>query len=409
MSNRVLVIGYGVSGKSAVSWLRTQGCDVVIADRQGGEGILLDSSAIDLSGISQVILSPGVPLTHPLVVQALAKGLEVIGEIELGFRFLRNRCIAITGSNGKTTTVLLTVHILNQAGVQARALGNVGVSLTSYLMNLDPQDVLIVELSSFQLESMQSRCLDEAYVLNISPNHLDRYHSMDSYVQAKARLKLFLKEGAPLFVSKQILETYPDAFAGAEGFEKELAWLNRLRYTQWEMPSKQSVQAAYLICSRCGVTDEDFLRGLQTFRKPAHRIEWVAEIHGVSYYNDSKSSNIESTVHAVEKFEGSVILIVGGLHKGSSYAPWVRAFQGKVRQLIAYGQASSIMEKELASHFMFRRLEKFADAVRYAQSEAQPKEVVLLSPGCSSYDQFRNYEHRGEEFKRLVCEAVREE
>lgn len=398
---KILVIGYGVSGKAATAFLRSQGHEVIPVDKKA-DGIARDSEDFPLEGIEQVILSPGVPPSHPLVVKAVKKGIEVIGEIELGFRFLTNRCFGITGSNGKTTTVLLTTHILNHAGKKARALGNVGESLCGYLLNADPEEILIVELSSFQLETLRARKLEAALVLNVTPNHLDRYPSMEDYVKAKALIRNCVR--GDLFVSEQVKQDWGKFFEGALSFEKKIDLINELSYTELEMASKQSVQAAYLLCKRCGVTDVDFLKGLQTFKKPAHRIEWVAEIDGVSYYNDSKSSNVHSVMHAVERFEGPLVMIIGGLHKGSSYRPWIESFQGKVRKIVAYGQAAPLMELELASSFPFEKVDRFADAVKKCREEAKKGETVLLSPGCSSYDQFQNYEQRGEVFKRLVRE-----
>lgn len=399
---KILVIGYGVSGKSATAFLRKEGHDVVPVDKKGGEGVLFDSEEISLEGFGLVILSPGVPQTHPLVKGAKDKGIEVIGEIELAFRHLSNRCFGITGSNGKTTTVLLTTHILNQAGKKGRALGNVGDPLTGYLAgSADLEEILIIELSSFQLETLQTKRLECSLVLNITPNHLDRYDSMEAYAKAKALIQNCSDE---VYVSKQVETEFGGLFKNAQNFEKEVELLNNLSYIQLGMASKQSVQAAYLLCKRCGVTDVDFLHGLQTFKKPPHRIEWVAEIDGVSYYNDSKSSNIDSVIHAVGRFDGPIVLIVGGVHKGSSYAPWIEKFKGKVRQIIAYGKAAPIMEYELAPHFPLQVVDRFADAVKLAKKEAKKQETVLLSPGCSSYDQFQNYEQRGESFEKLVRE-----
>jgi UDP-N-acetylmuramoylalanine--D-glutamate ligase len=401
---KVLVIGYGVSGKSAAAFLKAQGHDCVIVDKKAGPGVLLDSGDLSLEGISQVILSPGVSQEHPLVQKALKKGLEVIGEIELGMRFVKNRCFGITGANGKTTTVLLIAHVLNSADKKARALGNVGDSLTSYLCAADPEEILILELSSFQLETMQTAALEMALVLNITPNHLDRYESMSGYVQAKARIQGCIKRGGECFISTQVEEAFGAQFVGAKNFEKEVDLNFGISYTDLKMAHKQSVQAAYLVCKRCGVSDMEFLRALQSFQKPPHRIECVAEIHGVRYYNDSKSSNIHSVMHALSCFSGPLVLIVGGVHKGASYLPWLEHFKGRVREVVAYGQAAPLMEKELAGSVAFKRVDRFADAVNYAKNNAKNNETVLLSPGCSSYDQFQNYEQRGEEFKRLVRE-----
>ncbi len=403
---KILVIGYGVSGKAAAVFLRQKGFSVVVVDKNPMPDVLPDSADLPLEEIGQVILSPGVPQTHPLVQKALQQNIEVIGEMELGLRHLNQRCFGITGANGKTTTVLLTAHILNAAGKKAYALGNVGSSVTGYLLSSHPDDILIIELSSFQLETLQTPCLEVAFVLNITPNHLDRYPSMEGYVMAKARIRHALKPGGKLYISRQVKKDWASFFRGALLFEKTLAQIKGLDYTQLGMPSKQSIQAAYLICKRCGVDDTDFFQGLKTFKKPAHRIEYVAEIGKVAYYNDSKSSNVHSVIHAVERLKKPLVLIVGGVHKGSSYLPWKENLQSKVKAIVAYGQAAPLMEKELVSAFAFHKTERFADAVRLAKALAKEGEAVLLSPGCSSYDQFNNYEHRGNEFKRLVTEEL---
>ena len=174
------------------------------------------------------------------------------------------------------------------------------------------------------------------------------------------------------------------------------------------MPEQENIRAAFAIAAYLGVTDDEFRRGLAAFRKPPHRIEWVAEIGGVSYYNDSKSSNIDSVMHAMALFKGPVVLIIGGVDKGASYRPWIEAFKGKVKKIVAYGQASLKMEHELADFFPFSRVQTLQEAVDGARAAARKNDIVLLSPGCSSFDQFRNYEHRGEEFKRLVKEGIHE-
>jgi UDP-N-acetylmuramoylalanine--D-glutamate ligase len=395
---KVLVIGYGVSGKAAAAFLKAKGDQVLIVDKKA-EGVARDTVDFPLDDVELVILSPGIPSTHPLVEKALSLNIEVIGEIELGLRHLKTRVFGITGANGKTTTVLMTAHILNQAGKKARALGNVGDPLTGYAIQADSEEIIILELSSFQLESLHAKALELALILNITPNHLDRYPSMREYFLAKMRIKNCLKEGGQFFVSKQVQEEFG---VEAECFEKEVDLINGLRYTELSMASKQSVQASYLLCKRCGVTDVEFLRGLQSYKKPPHRIEWVAKIDGVEYYNDSKSSNIHSVLHAVSRFDGKLVLIIGGLHKGSSYQSWVQPFLGKVDLLVAYGQAAPIMEYELAKFFPFEKRDRFDEAVKLARSKAKSGDTVLLSPGCSSYDQFQSYEHRGEEFKRLL-------
>ncbi len=175
----ILIIGYGVSGKGAMSLLNKQGVAAVAVDRKPEAGVFLDSADFPMEGISQVIVSPGVLPSHPLVQKARSLGLEVVGEIEFALRFTQNRCVGVTGSNGKTTTTLLIVHALRAAGIKARAVGNVGTALSSYLLESDPEEILILELSSFQLETMRAKKLDAAVYLNLSPNHLDRHASME--------------------------------------------------------------------------------------------------------------------------------------------------------------------------------------------------------------------------------------
>jgi len=395
----VLVIGYGVSGKSAEALLKAEGHQIVVVDKKA-EGVERDRADFPLKGIELVVLSPGVPPSHPIVERARKSGIEVIGEIELGARRLKNRCFGVTGANGKTTTVLLAAHVLNACGKKARALGNVGEPFSRYALEADPEEIIIVELSSFQLETLEAKFLEAAIVLNVTPNHLDPYTSIEEYARAKARIGKCLKKEGELFVSGQVLSEFGEMFKGAGNFEVDCKL--ELGYTDLMMPSKQSAQAAFLLCKRCGVTDDEFLRALKSYKKPHHRIEYVAEINGVSYYNDSKSSNVHSVLHAVERVDGPVVLIAGGLHKGSSYKPWIDGFRGKVKKIIAYGQAAELMELELAGSFPLKKVGPFKEAVEEARKSALKKETVLLSPGCSSYDQFANFEERGEEFKRIV-------
>lgn len=402
---KALIIGYGISGKAAAQFLKAEGHTVLCVDKSG-KADLLDTDLFSLKGFDLAVISPGISSAHPLVQRVEQQGIEMISEIELGLRHLKNKTLfAITGSNGKTTTALLTEHILCEAEKKAIALGNIGKGFSEFLLLPSQAEIVILELSSFQLERIETKAFDAAIVLNIVPNHLDRHPSMQAYAQAKANIQKGLKEEGELFISEQVQKDFGDHFFKAKIFEKEIAHLNELRYTQLEMPSKQSIQAAYLLCRRCGVTDTDFLRSLQTFKKPPHRIEWVAEINGVAYYNDSKSSNPSSVIHAVERFEKSMILIVGGVHKGASYSSWIEPFQNKVRSIIAYGKAAPIIEYELRAHFPIQVVGPFIEAVKCAKKEAKSGEIVLLSPGCSSYDQFENFEQRGDTFKSLVREV----
>lgn len=413
----ILVFGLSVSGKAAAAFLLKKGNSVIGVDqnwaalRKSDEIRALDLEVFDetvsLSGVSQIILSPGIPLTHPLIQRALSLGIEVIGELELAFRHLSNPCIGITGSNGKTTTTLLIAHILNAAGLKARALGNVGVSLSSYLEHPDQREILIVEMSSFQLESLTYKGLDAALILNITPNHLDRYRSMEEYARAKISIQERLKPHGTFFVSRQVEKEYGSLLKDHEFFERDpLAEFIRKEYTQLGIP-EENVQAAFSICRLWGASFEQMTQGLTTFQKPPHRIEWVATRGGVAFYNDSKATTPEAVKHAVNLLDGPLILIVGGKDKGSSYHSWVGSFPGKVKHVIGYGAAADKIESELAPFISFAKTPLFRDAVDMAIGLSRQGDKVVLSPGCSSYDQFSSYEKRGDAFKEQILEKVK--
>ncbi|MDE3045549.1 MAG: UDP-N-acetylmuramoyl-L-alanine--D-glutamate ligase [Verrucomicrobiota bacterium] len=401
-----LVIGYGISGRASAALLKARGCEVIAVDRKAGElkadvPVLLDTADLDWDEFDQVILSPGVPPSHPLVQKAREKGIEVIGEIELAFRLLENRCVGITGSNGKTTTTLLIAHVLNAAGKKAQAVGNVGAALAGAVLDVAPEEILVIELSSFQLETLTSRKLDAAVCLNITPNHLDRHPTMRAYAEAKARIGNCLKKTGRLFISSQVGKEFSDLFREKEVeiVQENVAAISPVEYTQL---GKQNVEAAFSICTVLGVSEGEFASALKTFRKPPHRLEWVAIKGGVEYFNDSKATNIHAVMHAVALMKRPVILIAGGVHKGASYRPWIESFGGKVRKILAFGGAASQMKEELSSSLPVEVVATLAEAVALAEREAKGNECVLLSPGCSSYDQFTSFEQRGDTFKRLV-------
>jgi len=399
----ILIVGYGVSGKGAMSLLQKQGIPAIAVDKNPSEGVQLDSIDFPLEGISQLIVSPGVLPSHPLVLKARERGIEVIGELSLALRSTKNRCIGITGSNGKTTTTLLTAHALRFAGLKARAVGNVGTALSSVVLDLDPEEILVIELSSFQLENMREKKLDVAAYLNLTPNHLNWHASMEEYVQAKANIQPCLKAEGTLFVSEQVwhcgvhglqsgnVEIFPDSFVS-----------HVPRY----FLAEQNISAAAALTAWFGVSRETFLSSLPMFEKPAHRLEWVAVSGNIQYYNDSKATSVEAVLHAVSCFEGPLVLIAGGVDKGASYAPWIDPFRGKMKKIVAYGAASEKIERELAPFYPLHRVATLQDATEVANQSARAGDTVLLSPGCSSYDQFRSYEHRGDEFKRLVRETI---
>lgn len=404
--SKTLILGLGVSGKSCTAFLLKQKMSVIAVDRnwekllfdpqvqmwmKQGLELFSDTADLNFSSIVQAIVSPGIHPDHPLIQKCKHLGIPVRGEIEFALSHLDNRCVGITGTNGKTTTTLLITHILNQAGIAARALGNVGASLSGYLMEPNPKEILLIELSSFQLETLQIRKLDAALILNLTPNHLDRHLSMEAYAKAKLQIQHCLKESAPLYVSHQLALEYGKHLKQFEVFDAPS-----------RVAEMQNVKAARAICSLFGVSDFD--RKQESFKKPLHRMEWVAEINEVAYYNDSKATSVDAVIYGVSQLAPPLILVAGGVDKGASYRPWMDSFCRKVKKIVVFGQAAKKIEQELKSAFSIERVQVLEEAFAVASKMAVKKDTILFSPGCSSFDQFLNYEARGEEFKRMVRE-----
>lgn len=410
---KTLVIGLGISGQAASALLISKGGEVVAVDRnrellasppieqlrEKGLVAVHESSIIDLDSFSLVVVSPGVPPTDRLYRLASEKKLEIIGEVELSLREIRQPCVGITGTNGKTTVTLLVEHILKLSGKKARALGNVGLPLASYFIQPDPEEILVIELSSYQLETLQAPVFDVGVILNITPDHLDRYPSMEEYAAAKWRLKNCMKPGSPFYVHPKIIQEFGKS---AEIYTTFLDNLLSPDYRKRGVHECENALAAWCICREFQVSKEEFIKGLETFIKPAHRIELVKMVKGVYYYDDSKGTNIDAVIQAVGAMSGPVLLIAGGVDKGASYALWKKPFAQKVKKIFVIGKAAEKICCELQEAFPVEKIETLEKAVERAAFESQKGDCVLLSPGCSSYDMFRDYAHRGEEFKKCV-------
>ncbi len=412
MQKRALIVGFGVSGKAAATFLLSMGYEVYATDRKTQESLsenvvfLQENQVPDLKMFSLLVLSPGIPLHHFLPVQAQKEGVEVIGEAELALRHLRQKAVAITGTNGKTTVTCLVEHVLRACGKKAKALGNVGTALTEYALKADPEEIAVVELSSYQLETLVSSPFTAAVILNVTPDHLDRYSGLEEYARAKIRMENTIQPGGTLYVYEDVEKQYGSFFK--RPFKSFVGGLEDVSLQGHDLIN---TTAAWLLCSHLGVTKWEFTKALKSFKKPSHRIEFIKEIAGVKYYDDSKGTNVDAVMKAVDSMKGPVILIAGGVDKGSSYDPWKEAFQGKVKKLLVIGEAAKKMENELLGSFSIHVLESLADAVHSASKIAEPGDCVLLSPGCSSLDMFRDYAHRGQEFQRYVrsLEERREE
>lgn len=436
----VLVLGMGMSGRSAVKFLIAHGAAVCGVDRdpqlldnhpeiqtlkETGLTVYTESDFQNISRFDLVIVSPGVPLNHPFVCRARQMKIAMIGEIELGCQIAKNSMLGITGTNGKTTVTLLVTHVLNYCGQSAKALGNVGVPFTRELLNMNSQSIIVLELSSYQIETLYQPCLDSAIILNITPDHLDRYQTMEAYAKAKCEIERSLKPESQLYMEERAWEQYgyllKDKQPRLYGYHEsafiytDLSAVYRNGKKAFELPpvlknkkshDLENLLGAYALCSDRGVEGVPFLTAWHSFRKPPHRIQFFAEHQGVRYYDDSKGTNIDSVVRAVESLEGFIILIAGGVDKGSPYTPWLEGFKNKVKLICAIGQAAGKIDEQLAPQIPVIVFHSLDDAVQHATQFAQKGDNVLLSPGCSSFDMFKDYAHRGEEFQRIVRELI---
>jgi len=379
---KALVIGLGKSGRGAAKLLLKQGYDVYAVDRtpQKMEGVTVYLEGEEIEA-DLVVLSSGIPQSHPQ-----AKG-NVVGEAELAIRTLKNKMVGITGTNGKTTVTLLVTHVLNALGIPSRALGNVGASLAEYASASDPEEVLVVELSSYQLETLETAAFDVGLITNITPDHLDRYSSFEAYRKTKLRLKDLIRKGGT-FIEER---------------DSYLQLTKNERY--WRLIGPHAVCMAWQICKIFDVMWEDFNAALVTFSKPPHRMEFVDLVEGITFINDSKGTNIESVMYGVNQAEGSIILIAGGQSKGDSFEKWRKPFMQKVKRIFAIGETALQIEKELGDSIPTLCCESLRVAVDKAREAAHSGDTVLLSPGCASFDQFKNYEERGEMFKEFIREV----
>ncbi|MEM7175172.1 MAG: UDP-N-acetylmuramoyl-L-alanine--D-glutamate ligase [Chlamydiota bacterium] len=411
MKKYALVIGLGISGQGAVRLLLSRGYQVIGCDREIkkkeklGIRLMADTDLLPKVPFQIAVLSPGIPLTHPLCVAARARGIEVIGEAELAFRYLSQRCIGITGTNGKTTLTLLLAHVLAISGKPARALGNVGTSLADYACHPQPDETLVVELSSFQLETLNTRALTCGVITSITPDHLDRYSSFKDYARTKARLSSLIEPGGKLFVSSEVMSQYR-AFFSPQALVEEVPSVSCLQLTKkkgyWGKLDREKVFFVQAVANYIGINETELLEGLRTFSPLPHRLEDLGDIGGISFYNDSKATNSEAVLFAIRTLDRPVLLIAGGLDKKGDFSKWKKAFAGKVSHIMAIGKAASLIQSALGSAFDVTLCQTLDRAVAVAYDRAKKGDVILLSPGCASFDQFSNYEERGDRFKRLV-------
>ncbi len=373
---KALIVGLGISGKAALEYLEREGWEVVAVDsKRDPPHVLPDTTEFVVFDFNLVVVSPGIAMSHPLYIRAQKEGVEIVGEMELALRHLNNSMIGVTGSNGKSTTVSLIAHVLNESGRKARAVGNIGTPLLSLVGNVDPEEILVLEISSFQLETLSSRKLTCAAILNINPNHLDRHKTMEEYIRLKQKIKTLVQEG---------------------GVYYENLGLDNAVYVR-------------AITAYFGVDEKSFQEALITFAPLPHRLEYVGEIQGIPCYNDSKATTPEAVSYAVRTLEKGIILIAGGRNKGCSFSSWNETFCGKVKKILLLGESKELIKKQLQLDIPISLVDSLESAVEKGLQCAEIGDTLLLSPGCASYDMFLNFEKRGEMFKKIVSEKKNDE
>jgi UDP-N-acetylmuramoylalanine--D-glutamate ligase len=383
-----VVLGLARSGRAAVAALERRGVRVAGADRERGN----DDELSLLDGAELLVKSPGVPGDAPLVAEARRRGVPVWSEVELGFRVLENPLLAVTGTNGKTTTSELLGAILS-----APVVGNVGRALTDLDGEVDPGGWIVVEVSSFQLEDVHDFRPRVAVLLNLEPDHLDRHGSFDAYAAAKLRV----------FENQELgdVAVVPRGLGGIPGAARRATFdAEDPLPAEPRIPgahNRENAAAATVAARAAGASEEEIARGLREFPGVAHRLELVREHAGVRYVNDSKATNVAAALRGIAAYDAPLHLILGGRAKGESFGLLADAARGRVERAYLVGEAADELAEALADvpHERSGDLER---AVRGAAAAAAPGSVVLLSPACASYDQFRDYEERGEEFRRLV-------
>jgi len=440
-NKRVLVVGLGKSGVASALFLKKQGAQVTVSDTKSGDElrneipVLLDHGITvetgghgdrTFRGQDLIVVSPGVPVDAAPLVQARALGEAVIGEVELAAQFLPGPIVAITGSNGKTTTTTLTGEIMTAAGFSTLVGGNIGTPAISLAERAKPETVIVLEVSSFQLETIQTFRPKVAVVLNVTPDHLDRHRTFEIYVDAKARV--FENQQASDFA---VLNA-DDATCVALGTRTraQVFWFSRQKEVDrgaWvrdgnilfrdnagqreimqvsEIPLKgahnlENVLAAICASALMGCAPEKIRQAVQNFKAVEHRLEFVATIRGVDYYNDSKATNVDATIKALESFPANIHLILGGKDKGSDYTVLNDLLRKRVKTVYTIGAAAAKIESQIKGAEVVHA-ETLENAIRKANAAAKPGDVVLLAPACASFDQFKSYEHRGKMFKDIV-------
>ena len=444
---RVLVVGLGKSGVASALFLHEHGAKVSVSDAKSPDQLRQEIPVLLDAGISVetgqhgertfrdqdlIVISPGVPVDVPQLVHAGERGIPVIGEIELAAQFLKGKIVGITGSNGKTTTTSLAGEIIATGGRHTLVGGNIGTPAISFVGQTGDDTWIVLEISSFQLETIQTFHPRIAVVLNVTPDHLDRHYSFENYAAAKARIlenqaagdfavlnaddatcvAMAKKSKAPVYWFSRQRAVEHGAFVR----DNRIIWRDADR-EETVMPAGEiglkgahnveNVLAGVCVGLLAGIDPGDVRRAVASFKAVEHRLEYVATVGGVEYYNDSKATNVDATIKALESFAGHVHLILGGKDKGGDYSVLNDLLKARVKRVYTIGAAAQKIESQLKGAEVLR-CETLEAAMKRASEAAVAGDVVLLAPACASFDQFDSYEHRGRVFKELVRQLARE-
>ena len=438
---RVLVVGMGKSGIASALFLADQGARVAVSDTKSEEELhheipqLLDRGIEVEAGYhgertfkeqQLIVISPGVPSEVPQLMQARQAGIPVIGEMELAARYMKGKFVAITGSNGKTTTTTLIGEIIAASGKQTLVGGNIGTPAISFVGDATDATWIVVEVSSFQLETIETFHPRIAVVLNVTPDHLDRHHTFEKYAAAKARIfenqtggdsaVLNADDATCVAMAKKTkaaiywFSRQQPVERGAFVLDEKVFWRDTNAELEVMPISEIGLKGAHnvenVLAGVCagvlaGVAPSEIRRAVGQFKAVEHRLEYVATVRGVAYYNDSKATNVDATIKALESFPGCIHLILGGKDKGSDYSVLNPLLAERVKRVYTIGTAAAKIESQIKG-VPISNSATIDNAVRHAGELATQGDVVLLAPACASFDQFVSYEHRGRVFKDLV-------
>lgn len=442
MKERVTILGAGESGTGAALLAKAKGYDVFVSDLGAiANGYKTELAAADVAfeegthtlervlDCTLIVKSPGIPWNAPAVAAAEKAGIEIIDEIEFAFRYAQSNIIAITGTNGKTTTTLLTYHLLREAGYKVALAGNVGISFARQVASGN-YDWYVLEVSSFQLDGITTFNPLVGILLNITPDHLNRYSSMAEYTDSKFRLvrnmgadQYFIYVADDPIIAEEInrrdirprqirvsLQGQTEAYYDGQEMNFTVDGSFRIKQSDTTLVGPHNLlntMAAVSAARLAGVAADDIRKALLTFRNAPHRLEPVGTINGVAFINDSKATNVDSVAYALSSYPGPLIWIAGGIDKGNDYGQIMDEVKNKVKVLICLGKDNEKLRRAFSDVVaIIRETQDMRELVRMALQAAESGDVVLLSPACASFDLFRNYEDRGDQFRAAVKELA---